>query len=228
MKYPAIEFRNGKNITDEEAHILFDSIMKFKPTTVLEIGRYTGLSTAYICKALENFDEETTFFSLDFENAESGNIGRVLETNKINNVLLENFDYYKELKERAKKIVKESDFVYIDGCHEEVHDLWRTIEPSLPNVCIVMFHDALCEDSETMKVKSLITKISKKYSTEIIKTSDNEESPNGYCIVFIEKKSKAKPKKENIYIEEDKKQVKIVDTNKSKTKTTIVDNTEKK
>lgn len=214
MEYPVIEFRDGKNITYEEANILFEKILKFKPTTVLEIGRYTGLSTAYICKALEKFEDETTFISLDFESIESASAEKMLKNNRINNVSLVNFEDYSDLKERAKKIAKESEFVYIDTCHAEIHDLWKAIEPSLPKVCIVIFHDALCEDTETMKVKSLIKKISKKYTTEIIETSDGVGNLNGFAVVFIEKKSKVKPKKENIYIEE--KQAEVVDSNKSK------------
>ena len=225
MNYPVIEFRDGMNITYEEANILFDNIVKFKPTTVLEMGRYTGLSTVYICKALEEVERETTFFSLDFKSSENDRAEKMLSKNKIDNVLLENFDDYKELKERAKKIAKEAEFVYIDACHGDIHDLWKAIETSLPKICIAIFHDALCEETETMKVGSLIKKISKKYATETIETSDSAGNLNGFCMVFVEKKSKAKPKKENIYIEE-KKQVEVVDSNKSTT--TIVDDTEKK
>jgi predicted O-methyltransferase YrrM len=194
-------FIGPKYITEVEGQILYELVMKHKPKKLLEIGNHAGFSTICLARAVRDLDEYNMMVS--FDEPSDSYIRRNLKENLIVNVDLI-IDYsYKVLAEK----IQESDFIFIDKYHENIDELWSFIKENIRKNVILVFHDVLCEQSDSMKVPDFVRELSRDIEniafTEYIETYDDANNLNGFSVhVFDYERSKTEERVELINISE--------------------------
>jgi|YelNatPaOPRAMG01_1025707.scaffolds.fasta_scaffold69314_2 predicted O-methyltransferase YrrM len=111
------------NIDEKEGEFVYDLIKKFKPVNTIEIGCAMGISSLYICMALNEEEEKHHTIIDPMQSSDWANIGKAnLDRAKI--------DFY-ELIEQPSEIAlpdllskhKQYDLGFIDGWHTFDHTL---------------------------------------------------------------------------------------------------------
>jgi len=122
-------FIGDSRITELEAQILYDLVIKHKPNKIVEIGTYSGYATIFLANAFHSYNPDEFIVSVSKQSNLNPEIN--LNNNDVKNViLLKNDDVLKAIKENVQNV----DFIFIDDLHKEIEEVWEELKSILSTI----------------------------------------------------------------------------------------------
>ena len=199
MPKERLKFTGPKELTFEEADILYDIVIDKKPIKVVEFPTFGGLSTLYIAEALKDL-QGGTIYSFDYyDRGIEPRAIEVLNDNQISEYTgLIKVDDLKDLIGQLKSTVGNADIVFFDSLHSDLDKVFKGIWDNLQEGSTIILHDVECEVTDEMKTPSVFKNIVSKLEHnefKILTTFDSSNNKNSFGIFTVPKNKDLKIKK---------------------------------
>ena len=175
-------FKGNNRITFQEGEILYNMVLRRKPSSILEIGTYSAYATIFLAKALKELDERNVIYSVGNPTDLSPPAEANMTSNDVRNAHIIRVP---NILEKIKEYIPEVQLIFVDDCHNETDIVWQSIKELAEPGTVVIFHDALCPETEDMKVQSVITEIQEQQEVLLIETQDDVGNLNGFAMIEV-------------------------------------------